>query len=228
MARSISQLTFKAAVSITAFACALLPGIARAEVTFHVGPGFVQPDENVLYNRPELQHTGFHVQGHTNQTDTLVGIDGNVSLFANGGQSRIDTESPNDDLRSLRFAFEDPNLTFREIEFNINAVAEGTVTITANGSFGTRVQTFALDNSGQNFFSLEATGADSFTAVEFVTDVRAQDLKQLRIGGLGSTTIGETGDLVPEGNGGTLLACGLLPIGLLLSQRRRAGAGRFC
>ncbi|MCC2668151.1 MAG: motif [Armatimonadetes bacterium] len=204
---------------------AFAPHAAHAAVTFHVGPGAVQPDENVLYNRSELQHNGFHVQGHTNQTDTLVGIDGNVRLFANGGQSRIDTETANDDLRQLRFYFENPQVTFKEIEFNLNAAADGAVTLIARGGFGTRTQEFAVDKSGQNFFSLDASGADYFTSVEFVTNVRVQDLKQLRIGGLGEleddNPVGSTGDLAPEGGSGMMLAGGMLPMGLMLLRRGR-------
>lgn len=92
MARGFELTFVKAALIGALFAPALSPAAAQAAVNFHVGPGFVQPDENVLYNRSELRHTGFHVQGLTNQTHTLVGFDGNVSLLANGGQSRIDTE----------------------------------------------------------------------------------------------------------------------------------------
>lgn len=132
--------------------------------------------------------------------------------------------TPNDEFQELRIAFEDPNRSFQELEFNLNAAADGSVTLIATGGFGTQTRVFSVDRSGQNFFSLNTIGDDYLTSVTFITNVRVQDVKQVRIGGIDTISdnpISISGDLAPEGNAGTMLAFGFLPVGLILLRRKR-------
>src|ERR1044072_5034179 len=62
---------------------------AAAAIVINVGPGALQPDENLLFtNDPP---PGLTIEGVTNQTDTLVSIFGAEALVGTGGQARIDT-----------------------------------------------------------------------------------------------------------------------------------------
>lgn len=232
MARGFGQTFAKVGVLSALFAPALMASPARAAVYFYNGPGFVQPAENVLYNDPSLQSTGFHVQGHTNQTNTVVNFDGNTQLYANGGQARIDTlEAKDPRFTELRISFDDPTLTFTEIEFNVNALRDGSITVTAFGDgVSGASSSFAafsnddLNRAGQNFYSLRATDGSKLTAVLIQTDVTIQDVRQVRIGGITSDStnpVGSTGDLAPEGDAGAMLACGLFPLGLIFVRRGR-------
>jgi hypothetical protein len=232
MARGFGRTLATAGVLGALFAPALIASPAQAEVYFYNGPGFVQPAENVLYNDPSLQSTGFHVQGHTNQTDTVVNLDGNTQLYANGGQARIDTlETKDPRFTELRISFDDPNLSFTELEFNVNALSDGNITVTAfgdglsgaSGSFAA-FSNDDLNRAGQNFYSLKATNGSKLTAVLIQTDITIQDVRQVRIGGItsnSSTPVGSTGDLAPEGDAGAMLACGLFPLGLIFVRRGR-------
>jgi hypothetical protein len=120
----------------------------------------------------------------------------------------------------LKIGLEDTAKYFQELEFNVNATPDGFITLYATGNFGVRTQLFALDQSGQNFFSLQATGGDYFTQVRFVTDLsRIEEVDQVRVGGV--DRLGLQGDLTPEGDGRALLAGGILPIALLAGRRRK-------
>src|SRR5690242_5203333 len=62
---------------------------AAATIVLDVGPGVLQPDENLLFNNNPA--AGLAIEGVTNQTGTFVTIEGGETLTPSGGQARLDT-----------------------------------------------------------------------------------------------------------------------------------------
>ena len=62
---------------------------AAATIVLDVGAGVLQPDENLLFNNNPTP--GLAIEGWTNQTGTLVTIEGGETLTPAGGQARLDT-----------------------------------------------------------------------------------------------------------------------------------------
>src|SRR3546814_10088410 len=93
-----------------------------ADIQFFTGPGSVQPDENVLLNKDT---TGMTVFGDTNQSGLSVTFEGMEDLtLPAAGQARI--EAVDGGFQWLNFHMTDPLLAFGEVEFNIDASADGT------------------------------------------------------------------------------------------------------
>src|SRR3546814_15076167 len=103
-----------------------------ADIQFFTGLVSVQPDENFLLNKDT---TGMTVFGDTNQSGLSVTFEGMEDLtLPAAGQARI--EAVDGGFQWLNFHMTDPLLAFGEVEFNIDASADGSGTITFFDQFG--------------------------------------------------------------------------------------------
>lgn len=162
------------------------------------------------------------IQGclNTNHT-TLVDFTGTENLVVpSGGQARITGADGNFDHVTINL--DNPLVGFAKLQFNLDAIADGTANFTATDQFGTifSFNNIALSGSGQNFFTLGSSDgevAKSFTLVSTVAISNITDLEQVRIGPA-SLTPPPTD--APEPATLALLGSGLLGLGFL---RRRQG-----
>src|SRR3546814_1230179 len=92
------------------------------------------------------------VFGDTNQSGLSVTFEGMEDLtLPAAGQARI--EAVDGGFQWLNFHMTDPLLAFGEVEFNIDASADGTGTITFFDQFGNDfANNVTLSGTGQNFF----------------------------------------------------------------------------
>jgi hypothetical protein len=196
-------------VSLVVFALACTA--AQAQIKIDAGPGNFTGDENVLFNGDGLITDGPLVQGITNQTHTLVDFwNAGTDLHVNGGQSRLEAQSGT--FSSLDLGLHDSGSTFSTLIFNLNAVADGTVTFTVDSDGGVFTQTFDLDKNGENFFRFEGLNGAAMSTVSFTSTVGIQDVKQVRIGGI---------QAVPEP--ATMAGLGLGALALLRRKRPKKG-----
>jgi hypothetical protein len=186
----------------TAFAALAVP--ATAAITVEVGPGNIWGDEIVLLDNAGLLDSGPLVQGITNQSGLIVDFygAGEDLILPSGGQARL--EAMDGALSALTISYHDPLLRFTSVIINPDAADIGSIEFFADGS---SLGSFDLDDTGQNFFRVVASGGDSFDELSFVTSVDVVDLKQPRVGA------------VPEPATLGVLALGAL--GLFKARRRR-------
>jgi len=202
----------------------LSAGAANAAITIQTGNPGNQGTDNILFNDPNLQLTGFTVQGHTNATPSfIVDFTSTTELQANGGQARIEAlgySSQNPvTFSDLEIDMNDPLVYFTKAIFNINADTLGDVTITAYAlGGGSTAGTFALGN-GQNFFNVVASNG---TLIDYITIVGSniasvdfQDARQIRLGGV---------QAVPEPGFYGIVGVGVRALFVLVSRRRKTQA----
>ena len=195
---------------------------ARAQITFYVGPGALQPPENVLMD----SSSGFNVYGHTNQSNEGVTFTSDENILSpSQGQARVEA-ADGKGYQFLAINLTDPKLGFKEIEFNLNVFkpahgqANGTVFIDVYGlGMGVPVTSpgFAISSAGQNFFSIEAGANTWIQKVDFRTNKDVLDTRQIRMGGVGPTS-------VPEGPSIAMLGVGLIPVAAVMWKRLRVKA----
>ena len=108
-----------------------------------------------------------------------------------------------------------PGFDFSQAVFNLDATANGSANITAFDQVGTQFSfLLPLSGSGQNFFTLTATGGELISRVAFTSTVGLADVAQIRFG----QTVAVPGPIVGAGLPGLVAACGGL---LVLARRRR-------
>lgn len=193
------------------------PAVAAADIVFWFSPGAVQPEENVEFNEPGLVAEGTTVTGATNQSATVVEIEGSEILVTpSAGQARA--EAKDGGFEWARLDLMRPDLFFTEFEANLNLLDDTAVTLTAADNFGHEYSTsFSGDGGGENFFAVSVVSDQLIDWIEIrVSGENTQDLRQIRIGGI------QTEDgvpVVPEPGALMLLGAGL--IGAAFGLRRK-------
>ena len=203
-----------------------LSGAASATITFTDSRAGGNPEENLLLD--ENDGASDTIFGTTNQTDTRVTIRSDENLLSNPrGQAQIQAEDMG--FTFLEIFLTEDNLGFDDIEFNLDASADGSIMLTGTDQFGaTFMDTFDLDANGQNAFSAMAIDGQMITNLTLNSTVDLENIRQIRLGGISEFDDGDDGD---DGDGGeptpvpapgALALLGLGLVGLGAARRRRS------
>lgn len=187
--------------------CLIASG-ANATIVITAGPGNVLDDENVLFNEPGLITSGSLVQGTTNQSFTWVDFfDAGEDLVSPAqGQARVEAEDGLFTNMAIALTAP-PGGEFTSIIFNLNAIADGFVTLTVDQLVGPDVaQMFAVDGSGQNFYIATSQDGQSILAISIFSTIGIEDIRQIRIGFGESVRVPEPATLALFGAGLAALA----------------------
>ncbi|WP_111641197.1 PEP-CTERM sorting domain-containing protein [Marinimicrobium alkaliphilum] len=174
--------------------------------------------DNVLSKACNGNITGpaTRIQGCLNTDhDFLVDFTSDQNLvFGGGGQAMLMAESGS--LNWLTISLADPGFTFSTLQLNINANANGTVTF--SGAPGGESDPMALRRNGQNRFTIFG---EHFSSLTFFTsaginsvDFLADDLRQVRLGGIQPVA-------VPEPGAAAMLGLGLLCLVMIRRRNRQ-------
>ena len=152
---------------------------AGADIMFSPTPSGT--GNNVVFNQQPPDQTGTTVFGNINVTDTLVRFTSTQVLTTpSQGQARIESV-PANILNNLNTTI--PGFDFSEAVFNLDATANGSASISAFDQSGSLFSfSLPLSGSGQNFFTLTATGGELISRVAFTTTVGLADVGQIRFG----------------------------------------------
>ena len=205
-------------------ALALLVSAANAAIIFQAGNN-PQPNEvNVNLN----PGTGFTVTGvlpgfpmttveFTSTQELNAQPSGQAFVEANDTQGQDDTPLTNVAVSLTNgWVFEDIIFNLRQI--GQNAGTGGPATITVNGTVsGPQVFTPTLDDNGQNFFTIYATG-ESISSVSILAAGGFSDISQVRISGPMDEN-GGGGSEIPEPSTFALLGGSLALIGIVRRMR---------
>jgi hypothetical protein len=196
---------------------------APAQATLVLQTGLVGGSgdvDNVLFAPCGLDDkSGLTVQGCLNNSHTtLVNFTSSESLHTDdgGGQARI--EASDGAFQDVEITMADPSLGFGKLQFNLIATADGTATFQAIDQFGTLFVfgSFALDDNGQNKFTLDSAHGQVAVSFKLLSTVPIQnitDLEQVRLGPTAITAVPEPATLA-------LFGFGLLGLGFVAGRRR--------
>jgi hypothetical protein len=194
---------------------------AAATIVLNAGAGVLQPDENLLFNNNPLP--GITIEGITNQTDTLVTIEGGETLTGAGGQARLDTA---DGKISTNFVYNgranqlvgfnlsNAALAFTTTEFRLFGGTATQATLTFVDTAGqVFAQTFAIPANG--FFNARAIDGQLIDYFSIAANGTIGDIRQIRIGGVQAIPTG-----IPEPGAWALMITGFAGMGALMRRRR--------
>lgn len=155
--------------------------------------------------------TGLLIQG-TADGGALLNFTGSESLISpSNGQARIEGVDGAFQTLDIRFAL---GYLFDRIVFNLNASADGSVTVQAinQANVIAATQVLALTGAGENFINVDANAGDLIRAVIITTTVGLEDIRQVRVGGIDT---GTGSNAVPEPSTFAMVGAGLLGLGML-------------
>jgi hypothetical protein len=217
----------KIALLAAATAAALIgASSAAAMVTINVGPGALQPDENLLFNNNPAP--GLTIEGITNQSNTLVSITGGETLVAAGGQARLDTA---DGTINSNFTFEglanqfvgfdlsNAGLAFTSTEFRLFGGTATQATLTFVDTAGEVFQQ-TLNIAPNGFFSALATDGQLIDYFSIAANGTIGDIRQIRVGGVQAIPGGGGGNEVPEPATWAMMIMGFGGVGAMMRRRR--------
>jgi hypothetical protein len=208
-------------LSVAAIGLLSVGAPARADLT--LTPGLVGGSgdvDNVIFNACNLGvQLGLSIQGCLNNDHTqLVNFTSNEAIQEDaGGQAIIVAQDGDFDFLKINFA--NPTVGFDKLQFNLDALADGTATFSAIDQFGTSFNfgSFDISANGENKFtlgSLNGQVAVSFTIQSTAPLQGISDLTQVR---LGPTAVD-----VPEPMSAALLGLGLTALGAARIRRTRS------
>lgn len=214
MKKKIDRILFLASVGIMA-----LSVNAQADIIIYDGlVGGSGDVQNVLFNDANSDDIALTVDGFLNQTGQIVDFTGTEMLATpSGGQARIDADDGSFDFISFQLA--DPTQGFYKVQFNIDAVNDGSANLTFTDELGTDwTSSYELNGAGQNFFTAVAPLGQAITSVtiESTVGIGMADLAQVRLNPTAPTT-----GVVPEPATMVLLGAGMAGLGFLRTKRRR-------
>ncbi len=211
---------------------------ARADLVLQTGlVGGSGGLSNVVFNPCGLgTQLGVTIQGCLNDSPTtLVNFFGLENLtIGGGGQATIVADDGAFDALHIQLA--DPTLGFTKLQFNIDALDDGTASFIGVDQFGTvfNFGSFEIDGNGQNLFTMSALNgqvATSFTILSTTPLQSISDLGQVRLGASSAAVCanGATNFPIcslqvvetPEPISVALMGVGLLGLGAARMFRRR-------
>ena len=202
-------------------ALAAVAAPANATIEIFVGDaGALQPDEEVQFNEDGFGDDGNPLYGITNNSNTSVTFLGMEDLTApSGGQARVEALAAGG-FDYLQIFLTDPNLAFKEIEFNINPLQTTgpfqsfDIVVDFTDNLGNVFSQSSTIDNGANWWSARAIDNQWIKQVTLSTAPNnVQAVQQVRIGGIG------TPGVVPEPESWALMIAGFGFIGLAMRRR---------
>lgn len=196
---------------------------AAATIVINVGPGALQPEENVLFNNSPAP--GATIEGVTNQTGTFLTVSGGETLVAAGGQARLDTS---DGKISSPFTYfglggqlagfnlTNAALAFTTAEFRLFGGTATQATLTFVDTTG-QVFTRIADIPKSGFFSAQAIDGQLIDYFSIAANGTLGDVRQIRIGGVQAVPTG----VIPEPATWAMMIMGLGGAGAMMRRRRQ-------
>jgi hypothetical protein len=204
------------AFSALALSAATIPlPVASAEaatvLTVCESAGCVQPSSNVLFQGSAVGNPIFGVLNNVAGASVRFSSDESLTGTLSNGQARI--SGTDGTLTTLTFGID--GFTFSEVEFNINAIANGVATVTFATALGDYV--YNISQNGQNY--LGAFGAP-ITSVTITTNPGGiiGDVRQVRLGGIAA---------VPEPAVWAMMVGGFGLVGGVIRRRAKAVRVQF-
>jgi hypothetical protein len=208
-------------VWLLGFALAGVAATAANAITITMDNGGGNPSDQVLFNSATDTTFGTLINGHLQNPDIHVYYYGalngtTINLLGSGGQSEVTNgDNSNSGFTSLNWYLQSP-YSWNDERFNLDTLnnAAAVVTFTYIGNFGTYT-TGPFDlGTGSNWFNVDATGQQIYSASLTITSGALHDFQQDRIGV----------NVVPLPAALPLFATGLGALGLLGWRRKRKNA----
>lgn len=195
--------------NLSILACVALAAGAHADITIVEG-GSLVTFENTQFNDPGLILTGPVVEGSSSLNGYIIeffGAGENLQALAAGAARVTGADGA---FTNLSVRLQDPLYAFINLQFNLIALGNGEVTITAHSNKGgTTVETFDVSKSGSNVYSALSVMPDHISLIQLSSTVQIQDIRQFRF---------NAAQIVPEPASLVALGVGTL---LLAARRRR-------